>query len=317
MTHAHHFHSLPPLLALLCGCATIAKGPYASVEVIAPRDIAVSTVDGTPIPLSFGKDSTRWIRLSTDSTQHVVLSRDSARTVYVLEPRLDGQWIAVDFFTPAFLGLAIDAATRSWYDFGDVAIVHTRDSSGVSTILASEDSIVEARRRPPFGIILVGGFGVSNPVAQAVLLGNHYTAALGWSFTDRVALLASLCGQGCIELEDYRGTTGHRPHFYCNVSSIELGLDVRYRVAAGLYLLAGAGRSSVESSDSVVGPSYLREAARFRERISYVSGAIGYAGGIWMIEVRNTRGLERIPIGGDVTGALNLWTFHFGLNVNI
>lgn len=309
-------HRLTPFVAgLIAGCATIAKGPYAPVEVIAPPEVTITTPTGATIPSTTFRDSVRVLSLSTDSTQYVVLRDDSLRRVYVLEPQLDAQWVLLDIFTPgSFISVAVDAATGSWFDFGDVAIVYRRDSSGASAELAPLDSIIEARRRPPLGVIVVAGFGFANPVSQAVLFSNHYTLGLGYQITDRISALATLNGQGCLQLGDYRGTTGHRPDFTCNVSSIELGADVRVRAIKGFYVGGGIGRTSVQASDSVLNDAGPAERG-FRVTIPYASASVGYAGSYGMIELRKTYGLERIPIGGDVTGALELFTIHFGFNL--
>lgn len=300
---------------LIAGCASIAKGPYAPVEVIAPPEVTITTMSGASIPSTTVRDSVRVLSLSTDSTQYVVLNDDTLRRAYVLEPQFDLQWVLLDIFTPgSIISVIVDATTGSWFDFGDVAIVYRRDSAGGHSELAPLDSIMEARRRTPIGLIVVAVIGSASPTSQTVLLPNHYMLGLGYQITDRFSAFATLNGQACIDLGDYVGTTGHRPSIFCNVSSIELGVDMRVRVFKGLYVGGGVGRTSVQSSDSVM-QDYRRVAPGVRVTIPYASAAIGYAGHVGVIELRRSIGLERIPIGGDVTGVLDLWTLHYGFNL--
>jgi hypothetical protein len=300
------------LLALcLAGCASIFKGPNDSFEVIGPPDLVIEDTLGRELPFHRDDDGVLTLELSTKTPHIIALQTPRRRTIYRLEPRPEPHWALLDlFFSPLNLGLFVDHVTRASYDFG-ISSLYVDDGDAATTAV---DTIDVARRREPLGIIVVAGYGIANPVSQAVLFYNRYHVGIGYQVTPGLAVLGTYSGQGCIDLEGYVGSTGHRPHFYCSVTASGPGLELRAHHAKGIYLVGSVARLTVSASDSVFAGSPLR-GATFSSPTTTIGAGLGFAGSYGFTDVRFQRGIDRVAIGGDVTAGLEMLTVTFGLNI--
>jgi hypothetical protein len=304
--------ALALLATLHCGCAAILKGPHDSFEVHGPPDLVAEDTAGRPIRYWRDKDGVMGIELPTDRTQALVLRSPRRRSVYLLEPSPQPHWALLDlFFTPLNLGLVVDELTGSSYGFGVDALVFSDSAAAVAGI----DTIRASVRREPLGLVLVVGWGIANPVSQAVVFYNRYHLGIGYQATPTLAVVGTYADQGCLWLGDFEGSTGHRPSGLCNIAAGGPGLDLRAQLPSGPFLLGSIGRTTVRATDSIFTGDGDGRAPGFSAGTTTIGAGIGFAASFGFLDLRYQRGLERIPIGGDVTARLELLTFTFGLNI--